>query len=348
MANILITNVCNRNCPYCFARGKVSLPEEGRDPGVQAPEAAADSGFTPKFITLDALNRILDFYQATPREEIVFLGGEPTMHPQFAEAAEAVFSRGRPLKIFSNGIMRQETRDYLAERGRDGRIMIIVNVNEPGARGSSEDTELRKTLEQLGRMVTVGFTLFKPDAEMDFLHQLIEQYNLNPVIRFGIGMPIWGQDNAHLELADHREAAERITRFSELSDRERVFIKFDCGMILCMFSREQIGRLYYSGCTFQSTCNPIPDIDADLNVWHCFPLSQVGQVRLEQFSSPQELNAHLKREMKSRADGGIFDECRFCRHYHRGYCKGGCLSRVMKAQEKGGALPSIKEFGLEI
>ncbi len=348
MANILITNVCNRNCPYCFARGKVSLPEEGGDPGAQAPDAAPDSGFTPKFITLEALNRILDFYQPRPREEIVFLGGEPTMHPQFTEAAEAVFSRGRPLKIFSNGIMRQETRDYIGERGADGRIMMIVNANEPGSRGSSEDTELRKTLEQLGHIVTVGFTLFQPDAEMEFLLQLIEQYDLNPVIRFGVGMPIWGQDNAHLELADHRRAAERITAFAERCDKDRVFLKLDCGMILCMFTREQIGRLYYAGGTFQSTCNPIPDIDADLNVWHCFPLSQVGRFHLDQFSSPQELNAHLKREMKGRAPGGIFDECRFCRHFHRGYCKGGCLSHVLRAKEQGGKLPSIKDFGLEI
>ncbi len=348
MANILITNVCNRNCPYCFARGKVSLPEEGGDPGTAAPEQAADSGFTPKFITLEALNRILDFYQSMPREEIVFLGGEPTMHPRFTEAAEAVFSRGRPLKIFSNGIMRQETRDYISERGKDGRITIIVNVNEPGSRRSSEDTELRKTLEQLGRIVTVGFTLFRPDAEMDFLHQLIEQYDLNKVIRFGLGMPIWGQDNAHLEPADHREAAEQITSFAERCDKERVFLKFDCGMILCMFTREQIGRLYYAGGTFQSTCNPIPDIDADLNVWHCFPLSQVGRFSLDQFSSPQELNAHLRRYAKSRAEGGMFDECRFCRHFHRGYCKGGCLSRVIRARESGGKLPSIREYGLEI
>jgi len=347
MANILITNICNRNCPYCFARGKVTLSKEGHDPGAGvAPQG--NPGFTPKYITLDALNRILDFYEPLPREEIVFLGGEPTMHPRFTEMAEAVFSRGRSLKIFSNGIMKQETRDYIAEKGAEGKVLIIVNVNEPKSRGSSEDVELRKTLEQFGRFLLVGFTMFRPDAEMDFLLTLIEEYDLRPVIRFGIGMPIQGQDNAFLQLADHRAAAETITTFAERCHRDRVFLKLDCGVILCMFTREQIGRLFYSGCTFQSTCQPIPDFDADLNTWHCFPLSQVGTFHLDQFKTAQELNAHFHRFTGEIAGGGMFDECAFCPHFQRKFCRGGCLSHVIGAKTSGAGLPSIKEFGLEL
>lgn len=347
MANILITNVCNRNCPYCFARGKVGLPDEGADPGAGVQDTAVNKdGFSPKYITLDTLNAILEFYRSMPREEIVFLGGEPTMHPQFAEAAEAVLAQGRPLKIFSNGIMRQEIRDFIEKQGRQGRLKIIININDPASRGRSEDEELHKTLEQLGRIVTPGFTLFQPDAEMEFLLQLIHRYKLNPVIRFGVGMPIMGQENAHLRPADLREAAERITRFAEQCDKERVFLKLDCGLVLCMFSKEQIGRLYYSACAFQSLCDPIPDIDADLNVWYCFPLANVGNFRLDSFNSPRELNDHISRHFKEHAGTGMFDECRFCRHFHRGFCKGGCLSHVLRLKESGEELPSAVGFGL--
>jgi radical SAM protein with 4Fe4S-binding SPASM domain len=161
-------------------------------------------------------------------------------------------------------------------------------------------------------------------------------------------MPIQGQDNAHLQLADHRAAAETITAFSERCHRDRVFLKLDCGVILCMFTREQIGRLFFSGCTFQSTCQPIPDIDADLNIWHCFPLSQVGTFHLDRFASPQELNAHLYRFEEEIASGGMFDECRFCPHYQRKFCRGGCLSHVIAANATGEGPLSIKEFGLEL
>ena len=63
MANILLTQKCNQKCPYCFASYN-----EGND-----------------YISKENFVKAIKFLKKTPGEKIGLLGGEPLLHPEFAE-----------------------------------------------------------------------------------------------------------------------------------------------------------------------------------------------------------------------------------------------------------------------
>ena len=72
MANILLTNVCNLQCPYCFANYYThDIAEE---------------------ITLESFKKALDFIASSnnQNEKIGLIGGEPTLHTQFGEILENI------------------------------------------------------------------------------------------------------------------------------------------------------------------------------------------------------------------------------------------------------------------
>ena len=67
--NLIITDWCNRACPYCFAREKVGLL------GSDAPT---------RFLSLPDLEFYLEFLVRSGLRELKLLGGEPTLHPQLS------------------------------------------------------------------------------------------------------------------------------------------------------------------------------------------------------------------------------------------------------------------------
>ena len=107
-------------------------------------------------MTMEILERILDFYNFQPKIELRLLGGEPTLHPQFTDIVEKIQGAGHWVKIFSNGIIDGKVRDFLEKKGRSGRIEIVLNVNEPGSWSPLEKTEVTATLERLHHIVLLG------------------------------------------------------------------------------------------------------------------------------------------------------------------------------------------------
>src|SRR5512141_1013400 len=89
--NILVTTICNRRCPYCFAASRVSN------------SAAKDSSY----ITLENFKRALAF--GSKMEPVVgILGGEPSLHPEFASLIEQTWAAGFDAKIFTNGVWSEK------------------------------------------------------------------------------------------------------------------------------------------------------------------------------------------------------------------------------------------------
>ena len=71
MPNIIITNYCNLKCPYCFASEMLNDPNK-------------------KNISESELKRILAWLEKSPPPSIGLIGGEPTLHPDFANILSIV------------------------------------------------------------------------------------------------------------------------------------------------------------------------------------------------------------------------------------------------------------------
>ena len=84
--SVELANICNLHCSYCFRS----------DENLYSSHA--------EFFPLDLLRRVIDEAQAAANvARINFTGGEPTLHPQFAETLSLIGDAGLTVSFVTNG-----------------------------------------------------------------------------------------------------------------------------------------------------------------------------------------------------------------------------------------------------
>ena len=324
MANILLTNVCNRSCPYCFASEKVE-----HDGDIAQPtDAKASVAESDEYISLENFQYALDFLKRSHSGVISLLGGEPTLHPQFETIMEMADAMDMGIKIFSNGLMPEKKAELLASMEK---VRVVVNINEPDRTPEPQWKRANRTLEILGTNGSLSFNIYRTDCDMRFLVDTILRNKLEPVIRFGLAMPILGADNVHIAMKDYRTIGKQLVEFSHLCNPYNIAVNMDCGFVMCMFAPEEIGPLIYNGADVNFVCSPIIDISPDLKVWSCFALSQVENLSLRDFDNRNQIVNHYLEKFGAYRNMGGMDECLECPQLQRQKCTGGCIVHVMRS-----------------
>lgn len=84
--SVELANICNLHCSYCFRS----------DENLYSSHA--------EFLSLDLLRRVIDEAQAAANvTRISFTGGEPTLHPEFAETLRIIGNAGATVSFVTNG-----------------------------------------------------------------------------------------------------------------------------------------------------------------------------------------------------------------------------------------------------
>ena len=171
---------------------------------------------------------------------------------------------------------------------------------------------------------------------MDFLVELITENKLIPEIRLGLAAPILGKSNQFLAVGDYPGIVKKINAFSGQCQENAVDLVFDCGFPLCIFSDEEIGKLYKNKTQLKFVCHPIPDIDPDLNVFHCYPLAGYFPQKLTQYKDLKQVHAYFASHLsRNKGAQGIFETCGDCEYRKRGMCAGGCKGHFVSETETG-------------
>jgi radical SAM protein with 4Fe4S-binding SPASM domain len=316
MANILFTTYCNRNCSYCFAKGKVDLGRDKGDPS--------------KNLSLDALNKIIDFYKNSLLKRIVVLGGEPTLNPDFITLMDRIFTEQsfKAVMVFTNGIMPDKVLDYLADHP-DQRLKIALNLNAPSSYPQDQQTRINQVLKSLGRRVGLGINIYKTGQDYGYLIDAIATHNLAPHVRVGLTQPIVGSKNNFAKQSDLPDIAQDLVDFARAAYPHRISFSFDCGFPFCMFTLDQHKELLRFGIKFKSECAPIVDIGPDLSVWRCFPMLNDVCGQLDQYRTRDDIIAHYNNKFRHFMPMGNQKECPQCRYRTNKLCSGGCLARTL-------------------
>lgn len=313
--NILFTNFCNRNCPYCFARGKLV---SGRK-------------LKTSYINLDDLKVVIDFMKRAEMTNVGVIGGEPTLHPQFEEAVSILVEEGLYVRIFSNGLITKEsTLQFLKEINKNKWFMTL-NVNSPEDYSKKEWSVATRTMEILKDRVKLGFNIYKLDFDADFLIGLVEKYNLKKAIRLGVANPLFSQDNEYIRLEDHKKLTPRIIGLARKCCESDISLEFDCGFTLCSFSKEEISQLHSCNSKFGAWCGRGPDVGPDLTVWNCFATSVILNRKITDFDNPDEVYRFYAKKFNAFRLAGGTNKCANCEHLISGQCGGGCLGHTLKS-----------------
>ena len=317
MPNILLTNSCNRKCPYCFALAQVEL-------GVcQAAWEMSES-------ELETVLGYLDFR----RDSVSLLGGEPTLHSRFAEIVTEVAARHFPIKIFTNGTTPR-LRTIPAPVCNE-HLSVILNLNQPESYGKQAWNEIQENARHLGRRMSLSFNVFEPVFSWEHLREVILRGDLMRRIRIGIAQPVCGLSNSYLTEEALPEASARLVEMAVDLARDGISLGFDCGFRACMFTGHQRGVLLECGAQLMFDCKPVLDIGPELMVWRCFPFSATRGVRLPDFPSLTAVAEHFDRTWAQAGKIGNTPDCPDCRHFNR-ICRGGCLSRTVNHSQRQAA-----------
>lgn len=330
MANVLFTTYCNRNCSYCFAQSKI---DQGKNRGDES-----------RHLSMQGLEKVLQFYKSSLLYRFVILGGEPTLNPEFDRMVDRIL-REKELEsviIFSNGLMPEKVLKYLCAQN-DPRVRVALNLNSEENHTPSQWRQVNKTMKALGRRIGLGVNIYRPGQNYDYLVEAIEAYNLSHHIRVGLTHPIAGFENAYAHEDDFGRIAKDLVAFAEKAYYHKIGFSFDCGFQFCMFTLDQHKDLLRLGINFRSTCDPIIDIGPDLSVWRCFPLLNDVAGHLDDFSTRRQIMLHFNKKYRSIQSLGNLMECPQCIYRQNNLCSGGCLARSLIAFQRQDAVAKTNE-----
>jgi len=307
MANILITDVCNADCAFCFSR-----------------ENAEESHH---FISMDELEQRIRFIRSSGHSQIRLLGGEPTIHPQFQEIVSVVVSTGLDLILFSNGFIPEKILPFLEEMPTE-KLALLINVNAKG-KVKNLDRLRQRVLKRLNKKVTLGFTILDPNFDLSPYFRWIIEYGLQRKVRLGLAQPIYGGGNQFLSPKLYKNAARSVLINAKAAQLEDISLEFDCGFVPCMFTGEEWQQLDELGVNSESHCAPNLDIGLDGTIFHCFSISQIA-TPFDTVKTTQEALGELNKQRIFFRQVGIYPECSNCIELHQGRCCGGCLSLTLR------------------
>ncbi|MBI5084846.1 MAG: radical SAM protein [Acidobacteria bacterium] len=304
MSNVSITQVCTRDCGYCFSR-----------PVLRA-------GPSRPHMTPALFERALDYLERSGLDLVPLLGGEPTSHPNFAALVGRALSRGFRVLVFSNGEMPGTALRALAS-APEGRATVLINATGLVEMPEGRRAAIRATLTALRGRAGLGFTIDSPAFDTAGLLDWVDEFELDRNIRVGLAHPVAGATNRYLRPRQYRAAGRRLSEFAAEAAGRGVALDYDCGFVPCMFPDgecdDEVGL----------RCGPIPDLLPDGNFVACYPLAPLHSEPLNDGSTQEEVRCNLSARFAAERQVGIFPERSVCEERAANRCAGGCLAAAM-------------------
>ena len=327
MANLMLTTKCNRHCSYCFA---------GNDKQ-QINELSVH-------INRDFFEKYLEYLSRSDIHQARFLGGEPTLHPEFSDYLKLAYDRGFSILIFTNGFIPDTAMKAILRIPED-RINVLVNITPSCPSDRIELTpRLITSLQKLGLRAYPGYTISHPDTQALFdIIRVIEQTDISRSIRLGLAHPSdWGNDS--LSPKQYRRVAEGLMPFFRKARNHSINVELDCGFVRCMFTEDDVREMEEMGTNFAWRCNPVIDILYDGSAVPCFPLS--GSIRYRNVLDSRENDVFdfFTNELSTFRIAGVFPECSVCLMRATEKCSGGCLAGAINRMHKRPMVYEMPKF----
>jgi len=222
---------------------------------------------------------------------------------------------------------------YLKTTDKDF-VNILINITDFQLMPGNEQTHLINVFKSLTTQTILGITLYSPSVQLDFLIDLIHQYNLSKTIRIGIAHPCLNYPNQYLKPKHYPIIGQRIIRFLHKVNKNDISLQFDCGFVPCMFPVENLKDIQKFSVDIGKRCSPIIDIMPDNSLIPCFPLSTKWREYLTNTIDQQTIIQVFEKQMSFYRQSGIYKECQSCTLKQNGDCFGGCLASTIKRFQK--------------
>ena len=309
--NVYITSYCNQGCPYCFAVDYMSSSDK-------------------KEMTFESFKKVLDFLKRSHVGKVKLEGGEPTLHPAFEDFVDFALLRGFEVELFTNGLFGEKLREFLQVRRH--HVGYLWNINSPHLYQPKDWEKLRNNLGCLtGGRSSFGVNLYHAGQPLDHVYDLCREFR-PASLRYVFAHQMGRLKAAVVAAQDLPKVIAQVVALTrKVAEELGIRSYVDCGFIPCVWSDADLATLIRYGTLYQG-CSVCPGVDPDLNVSHCFHVSEPADVApLESF---QDMNAVLEffdGIKKKYQHLSLFNHCKDCLSKKLGSCDGGCLGDRLAA-----------------
>ena len=331
MSNIMINQVCNLRCKYCFADETVNQ------------EVHADN------MTFENFKKALQISIRDSRDRIGIIGGEPTIHPEFLRFVKYAAEEypNNPIVLFSNGIeLKKFWKIFLYKN-----VNCLWNFNGPEISGKQWE-RIKDSADyifnelNLQSHFTLGLNLYDINMDYKFFVDACREYNIKTA-RLAITVPNSKSDRSDGYLERIKQMKDLLIEVCEALASVGTRPHLDCTPIPpCVVTpedRERIDAFHkkldmnYKESKFfdNSPCNPVLDIMPDLSVARCFGCSDMGTLKYAKNMTALKSNEYYNMPDAAQIFRHTIDdlgyvvpgnsECVTCQYRLRGECRGGCL-----------------------
>ena len=325
--NIALTYFCNQDCPYCFAKDVMS--SAAKNPGSRE-------------MSMDNLDKAIDFLRRSGLNEFKMIGGEPTLHRKFEKVYDRVSGSGLAVSLFSNGVMDKKKADFLSSKSNLRNILL--NIRQPEEYTSADWKKLLYLLSMVGDKITLSFRIYKMDFDVGFIFDLIDKYKLMKMVNWAIACPSLLSRSASLSLDKYPLAVGRMVEVSRISKSRGISWYSDSGFMLCIFSQKQLDELKQNtGFIPDTNCQPAVEVAPDLRVFRCYGMAGKTRqgLKITDFKDAGQAFEYFLVRSRPFKRVGCFDKCLTCEHSLSGRCGGGCMVHILKNIPGYRKIPSI-------
>lgn len=338
MANIMMTDVCNLHCPYCFANEFVNKDNNE--------------------ICEEAFDKAVDFIISDGSHNTVgLIGGEPTVHSQFEYFMRKLIQNERVsnIMLYTNGILIDRFWDVICHP----KTNLLINCNSPEDIGEKQYDILLKNLDVLFNQkmcqdrVTLGINMYSKHFKYDYMLELLKVFNQKHV-RFSITVPNMDEDRNVDAHSYFKIMKPRMLDFFHDLLSAGIIPNFDCNKIpSCLIEEDELREFdKYMDIEFikhnigksnivtsDVKCRPVIDIRQDLTAVRCFGLSEKTKQNIDDYAGIKELENYYIRTVDSYAYNTSYcQKCNECHLRSVMKCTGGCLAYKFKQ------INQMKEF----
>ena len=309
MPNIVLTNKCNLNCSYCFAKALTNQKVQS--------------------FTVENFLKAINFIKTGNNTKIGIVGGEPLLHPIFADFIEILNNDNEinNCAIYTNGIELYKYIDIL----KPSKFGILVNCNSPNDIGNlytKLENSLKLLIKSNKKEFTLGINIYSLTMDYSFIFDLLKITNKNK-LRFSISISNKVKQNCTDILELLKQFNSILLNFYNDCIKDEIVPYLDCsGIPICIMNDElkkaqlKIIAMQGNQNIFGNPCSLQVDILPDLTAIRaiCYP-NYNEKVSISDFKSINLLTNYFYNNIDTYHKLlFVSEKCRECKYRLLGQC----------------------------
>ena len=308
---INLTYKCNLSCYYCFTKG-------------------LEKKF-PNDMKIEDFHKLIRWLKVQKRNNIQFIGGEPTFYPQFGEVLDICKREDMKVDFFTNNLFDNSIAEKLDKSYIKG---IQVNYNPPSFYTEENYKRFEDNLKKIHEK-NIGIILYhKVSGNNDINHLIKTAKKYNAVVGLSLFIPGFSWQNT-FSIEKLKNLSKKFIEIVSICRKENISCTFVRPVPRCMFTEiewkymnmNRIRSKCYVGLnndyTFRLVINP------DLSIFPCSAVWLKGPNILS-FKNLKEVSEFYKEPFEKLRWKPLMKRCKTCKYFISRECQGGCLNYKIK------------------